>query len=472
MNNSHIEMTEAVGNSSESSYSVGNTADKSTVILRIEKLEERVNQLELQSWVEEHDDVKNRQSTADEIILTKSKTTIVAMTSVANTCSTLKTLICTSKLARCQCIFLLLVLMGFIYYSTEGFMEANINENSRYKPQRILASKDYEVLEDEKYSMPYFYIEFWVIELRSNFSDLNCSAENFADCSVERDWTDQDMMETFSAMWGVNTTWKCDDGCVGSIELNQLVDKMELACEYTTVPKEGETLSISKVVFGVLDPSNAGFENMFMGYIGFKPQDPEPGNLWRCSLKFDPIEIAEEKLYVNTYMLRIHKDNNTNFFSQDVSSIQMDIQNLLFEDDPKNKFQVSYEESVLELYHLSIPFLSDVSKFNYTYEVEVEEEDWDPSTNITHISVAPEMPVIEYEEYLEYSYLNWISGMGGMLSMLSLWYFWIAAVLVSWLGENEWDMGILPMMSHVFINREILYWMKAQLTGTHVLERP
>jgi len=467
------EADEAVRNSSVSSYSVGNTSENSTLILRIVKLEERVSKLELQSQVEDHHGAKNCDSIADEMIFRKSNATIiVGLTSIASTCSTLKNLICTSKLARIQCIWLLLVLMGFTWYASLGFAEAYENENSRYKPQRIVASKDYEVLEDGKYSMPYFYIEFRVIELRSNFSDLDCSADNFADCTVERNWTNQEIMETFSAMWGVNTTWECDDGCVGSIELNQLTDKMELGCEYTTVPKEGEPLNISEVVFGAVDPSHADFENMFMGYIGFKPEDPQPGNLWQCSLKFDPIQIAEKKLYVDTYMLRIHHDNNANFFSQDVSSIQMELENLLSEDDTKNKFQVFYEESVLELYHLSIPYLSEVSKFNYAYEVEVEEEEYDLSTNLTHISVAPEMPVIEYEEYLEYSYVNWLSGMGGMLSMLALWYFWIAAVLINWFGENEWDMGILPMMSHVFINREILYWMKAQLTGTHVLDRP
>jgi len=342
MNNSHIEMSEAVKNTSDSSYSLGNLVDNSTLYLRIEKLEARVRQLELQFQRGDQLDPENCQSLEDQILFQKSRTTIVASSSVADTCSVLKSLICTSKLARAQCIWLIIVLTCFTIYAVKGFQEANQNEHSQWKPQRMIASKDYGVAEYGQYSMPFFYIEFWITELASDFRNDGCSAdnieENIASCVANRSWTEQEMMDTFSAIWGVHPTWECNDACLASVDLNQLSQKMILGCEYTTDSRDGDTFNISEVAFGVLNPLITDWENVFIGYIGFKPQDPEPGYLWECSFEFDPIDIADETLLVNSYKLRINNDDNTDFFSNDASSIELDIKNLLSEDYHGNVF--------------------------------------------------------------------------------------------------------------------------------------
>lgn len=467
-------MSDVVRCTSDSIYTLGDIGENST-ILRIEKLEERVRQLEIQSSGGKQLDVTRYQNIENEIISGSSKPTIVAESSIANTCSTIKTLISTSKLARFQCIWLLIVFMGFTFYAIDGYLEANKNENSKYKPQRKTSNMDYGVLEDEQYSMPFFFMEFYITELKSNHADYDCPADDFdmerENCAVDRSWSDQEMMDTFSDMWGVEPNWDCGFECVGSVEYNQMSDK--LSCEFTTGLLSGQSFDIAEVIFGVIHPY-PWVENLFMGYIGFKPEDPDPGSLWTCSLEFSPIGITsqfETPLFVGQYILRMNNDDNPDFLTDFTQGVEFEIGSIL-QENRTNVFEVVYEETVVKLYQMNIPFISGPEVLQYTYDVEIEEEKFDPDLYYTVISISPDMPVEEWEEYLEYSYLNWVASMGGFLSVLSLQYFWVAALLIKWYGENKWDMGILPMMSHVFINREILYWMKAQLTRKNVLEPP
>jgi len=453
-----------------SSFSLGDVGGNST-ISRIEKLEERVRQLELQSYGGKQLDTTRYPSNENDIIMRRSKSTIVAESSTAKTCSTLKFLMCTSKLARFQCIWLIISLMGFIFYAVDGYLEAHKNENSQYKPQRKTNTKDYGVLEDSQYGMPYFFMEFEVTELKSNYENLGCTddidLEN-SNCVADRSWSDYEMMDAFSEMWGVEPDWECDFECVGSVEVWEMSDK--LSCEYTTGPSPGQPLDISELVVGVLH-SKPWVENLFMAWIAFKPEDPQPGSLWTCSLEFNAEDITYgEPLFVSQYTLRMNNDNNLDFLTDFTRGVEFEIWNLLSGDGQKNVFKVSYEETVLKLYQMNIPFFSGPEVLKYTYDVEIDYEEQDDDVYGTLIKISPDMPVEEQEEYLEYSYLNWVASMGGILSLFSVQYFWIASLLISWFGESEWDMGILPLMSHVFINREILFWIKAQLKETQVLE--
>jgi len=455
----------------DSSDSLGDAGENST-ILRIEKLEERVRQLELQSYGGKQLDATRYQSNENEIICRRSKSTIiVGESSIANSCSTLKNLICTSKLARFQCIWLLISLMGFTFYAVDGYLEAYKNENSQYKPQRKTGTKNYGVLEDVQYGMPYFFMEFYVTELISDYEDCPANYIDLVDanCVTDKSWSAEEMMETFSGMWGVNVTWECDFDCVGSVDPLEMSD--EISCEYTTMTP-GVSFDISELKFGVWRPQS-DVDNLFMGWIAFKPKDPNPGSLWTCSLKFNAEQITNgAPLFVSQYILRMNNDDNPDFLTEFTQGVEFEIENLLSGDGRNNVFKVAYEESVSKLYQTNIPFFSGPEVFRYTYDVGIEREEEQEDSDSVLISISPDMPVEELEEYVEYSYLNWVASLGGFLSVLSLQYFWIAALLINWFGESEWDMGILPLMSHVFINREIVFWMKAQLTGTQVLESP
>lgn len=73
-----------------------------------------------------------------------------------------------------------------------------------------------------------------------------------------------------------------------------------------------------------------------------------------------------------------------------------------------------------------------------------------------------------WEEYVEFSYIDWIFAMGGMLSLLTFWYFFIAYHIARVLS-NDGSLGILPGLSKVFRNLEMLSIIKKELEEREIL---
>merc|ERR1719233_1167381 len=112
--------------------------------------------------------------------------------------------------------------------------------------------------------MPYFYLEFWITEVEDG-----CGAENLdaMNCTVDRIWTDQDMIDAFSGMWRVSPEWACSDRCEGSVKTDEL-ERISLGCEYSEYE---DSLDIPEVTFGVFDTGPPDdFDSKFVGYIRFK----------------------------------------------------------------------------------------------------------------------------------------------------------------------------------------------------------
>jgi len=445
-----FEMSSPWAQGSDSGSSVGDIGDHSKLYFRIENLEERVRKLELQVTREDARQMENNLC-SDE----KSSVTFINALSTADHCGTCWTRIFTTKLACLQFTLMILLIMGFIWFAVLGYYEAHWNEQSDFKPQRLMVSKDYDTVDSGQYDMPYFYLEFWICEA-DNLDAMNCT--------VDRKWTDQDMIDVFSGMWRVSPDWVCTDRCEGSVKTDEL-ERIGIGCEYFEY--EG-SLDIPEVSFGVVDPDPVDdYDSTFVGYIRFKPKDPKAGHLWECSVDFDTKDITKDNdaLLVHPYELRIDKHDHPDFTSKGWSNIELDIAD-------NNVIEVVYVESILTLYQMNIPLYTASGKNEHLYDVEIREQDLDPSTKYTSISIVLDMPVYELEEYVEYSYVDWVCSMGGLLSLLSVQYYCICAIMVRYLGEYEWDMGILPAMSTIFLNRELLYWLKAQLKKNGIIELP
>jgi len=457
-----FEMSSPWEQGSGSASSVKESGDPSKLYFRIEKLEERVRKLELQAQKEGARQMENNQRSDD-----KSSVTFLSSLSTADHCGTCWTRILTTKLACLQFTLMILFFIGFVWYAVVGYYEAHSNEQSDFKPQRLMVSKDYGTVDSGQYDMPYFYLEFWITELEDG-----CEADilDAMNCTVDREWTDQDMIDAFSGMWKVSPDWVCSDRCEGSVKTDEL-ERISLGCEYSEY--EG-SLDIPEVSFGVVDPDPFDvFDSTFVGYIRFKPKDPKAGHLWGCFVDFDTYDITKDNdaLLVYPYELRIDKHDHPDFTSKGWSNIELDIDNILYSAD-NNVIEVVYGESILTLYQMNIPLYTASGNNEHIYDVKIEEQYPDSSTKYTSINIVLDMPVNELEEYVEYSYLNWVCSMGGLLSLLSVQYYCICAIMVKVLGQSEWDMGILPVVSPIFLNRESLYWLKAQLKNNGVIELP
>lgn len=453
----NLEMSTQWASASESASSLGEINDPSKLYSRIEKLEERVRKLELQVQREDSREKRNSKR-SDE----KSSVTFINVLTAADLCCTCWTRIFTTKLSCSQFLLMILFFMGFIWYAVLGYHEAHSNEQSDFKPQRLMVSKDYGTVDSGQYDMPYFYLEFWITELEDG-----CGAESYdsMNCTADRKWTDQEMIDAFSGMWRVSPEWVCSDYCEGSVKTDEL-DRISIGCEYSDIE---DSLDIPEVVFGVVDPGPYDdFDSMFLGYIRFKPKDPKAGHLWECSVLFDTKDITKDNdaLLVVAYELRIDKKDHPDFTSKGWSNIELDIDNISTDN---NVFEVIYLESILTLYQMNLPLYTASSSNEHLYDIEIRAQYPDPLTKDTSISIALDMPVFELEEYVEYSYVDWVCSMGGLLSMLSFHYYCICALMIKFLGQYEWDMGILPVVSHVFLNRESLYWIRAQLRKNGVI---
>jgi len=458
----NLEMSSPPAQGSESASAVGDKGDPSRLYFRIEKLEERVRKLELHVQTEDARQMENNPRSDD-----KSSVTFLNSSSTADQCGTCWTRIFTTKLACLQFILMILFFMGFIWIAVLAYHEADWNEQSDFKPQRLMVSKNYDKVDSGQYAMPYFYLEFWITELEDD-----CGAEilDAMNCTVDRKWTDQDMIDAFSGMWKVSPEWVCSDRCEGSVKTDEL-ERLSVGCEYA---EKEEYLDIREVSFGVVDPGpSVDFGSTFVGYIRFKPKDPKAGHLWKCSVDFDTKDITKDNdaLLVDPYELRIDKRDHPDFTSKGWSNIELNISNIRHSTD-NNVIEVMYLESILTLYQMNLPLYTASSRNEHMYEAEVRKQYADPSTKDTSISIVLDMPVKELEEYVEYSYVDWVCSMGGLLSLLSFQYYCICFLMVKLLGQYEWDMGILPLVSHVFLNRESLYWLKAQLKKSGVIELP
>merc|ERR1719419_180252 len=210
--------------------------------------------------------------------------------------------------------------------------------------------------------MPYFFLEFWITEL-----EVGCGAEilDAMNCTVDRKWTDQDMIDAFSGMWRVSPEWVCSDRCEGSVKTDEL-ERISVGCEYS---ENEESLDIRDVSFGVVDPGPSDdFGNTFVGYIRFKPKDPKAGHLWKCSVDFDTKDITKDNdaLLVYSYELRIDKKDHPDFTSRGTSNIELDIDN--------NVIEVVYVESILTLYQMNIPLYTASGRNEHIYDVEIQEQ--------------------------------------------------------------------------------------------------
>jgi len=76
--------------------------------------------------------------------------------------------------------------------------------------------------------------------------------------------------------------------------------------------------------------------------------------------------------------------------------------------------------------------------------------------------------VEHWEEYVEYDYIDWLAGMGGIMSIGSTIFFWGAYKLAVIL-EGRSSMGILPQISVVFRNAEIISAFKEQVDTERML---
>jgi len=447
-----FELSSPWAQGSDSGSSVGDIGDNSKLYFRIEKLEERVRKLELQVQTEDARQLENNLCSDD-----KSSVTFINSLSIADDCGTCWTRIFKTKLACLQFTYMILLFIGFIWFAVLGYYEAYWNEQSDFKPQRLMVSKDYGTVDSGQYDMPYFYLEFWITELEDGCEADSLDATN---CTVDRKWTDQDMIDAFSVMWRVSPDWVCTDRCEGSVKTDEL-ERIGIGCEYSEY--EG-SMDIKEVSFGVVDPDP--FDSTFVGYIRFKSKDPKAGHLWGCSVDFDTKDITKDNdaLLVYAYELRIDKKDHPDFTSRGTSNIELDIDN--------NVIEVVYVESILTLYQMNIPLYTASGRNEHIYDVEIQEQYRDSSTKNTLINIVLDMPVYELEEYVEYSYVDWVCSMGGLLSLLSVQYYCICALMVQVFGQNEWDMGILPVVSPIFLNRELLYWLKAQLKKNRVIELP
>jgi len=322
---------------------------------------------------------------------------------------TLAYLVKTSWASRLQLILLLTGIIFFGWYATCYFWEARENERAVWKPLKITQAIEYGNT-NMQYEMPYVLIAFSVTY--SGNASTSIISETLSGIGAsQRRRRSRCTLRYFSS------------------ERKGLVE-----CEWSVSRYEGRP---------------TGSMSTFWGYFRFKLENPTPANgsfVWSVNLTASDM-VFNDNIQIGGFWVSITRDE-----------IPSDFSNFIFlnaESPLANNagvaYTVDYTETIVNDKHYianSIAWSSQMS-----------------SNGIFQFTARPNLRVESYTEYVVFGYSDWVFGMGGLYNVFAVGFFYAAYYAAVFCNDNYWSMGILPRLSFIFQNFELILWLKHNTLG-------
>jgi len=338
-------------------------------------------------------------------------------------------LVKTTRVALLQCLWLVICVVAFTWIGVSQFMRARSNEESEWKPEKIIQVHDYARVPKE-YEMPNLYIFF---EASSKEENVN--------------WLNKTMLKT--TLRNMRASQNFSD----SVGLTYLTRG-----GFDTIQSSA---TVEEATFTVL---NLLSKDKFYGCIKIKLGNPDPsiGSAWFW------VHLTADDLTLNN---TVHIVGFWVYIARDLS--RLSLTNVLYlagRDAIDNVANVSYNVGYKETIHYSLKnhqpsyrFQSDLKWSTDYLERWVGQEKHGISMTFRGNEI-----VETWEEYVEFSYIDWIFAMGGMLSLLTVLFFFVSYHIARILSDDD-SLGILPGLSKVFRNLEMLSFIKKELEEKEIV---
>jgi len=366
-------------------------------------------------------------------------------------CINLLDLVKNRRVAGVQCIWLLLCLSIFIYLGVEQYKRARANTFASWKPLSMNNVIDYGIPGEDQYHTPVFLLRALV------------TPDDYKD--------DDEAIALLELMFG-------SQGEATIAETKQL----DVFCMY-----ESESINFSPEMWniqGYFGENNLWFgmnhltynisrevpllgdnENSFVAGLYIEIDDPNPAKgPWMCGLYMELMFVTFGQMIDISYV-----QLSASRSKQDVAFDPLG-KFCKIEFDGKDYFHFTYSEKFINRYDGTID-----SSFVEHFETNVDSLflEFDQllgGLGRAIFQIVPDLQIETWEEFIEYDYIDWILAMGGMVSWISILFFWGAYYLHTFLDKTGRTMGILPMMSFVFMNAEEVQWVKYQLKTLGILK--
>jgi hypothetical protein len=331
--------------------------------------------------------------------------------------------------AKLQLLFLIFCIVSFILHEAQTFQDAKTNEESHFKPEKILYVKDYSInstKEESLYEIPYIWIQWFAIfndtDERLNYTDatqllpkLLQSQDRFKDSvQIKYEWEDAGVVPGFTS-----TVHNLSFGSYGigfwfsfKLKVTDLLSngklKIAIFLDIDALTLQGTVIPEHLLVIPSREDTGGQTPQDFPSVLDFKP------------VKDDDNEV---EVFIIEWSESIHRKYNSDH-------------------------EYSSFESAVSKNSASIDFL------RHNYNILIKD------TQIL-IMILPDMKVEHWEEYVPFGYSNWLAEMGGFFSLITTGFLWIAYYIATFFGDGIL-MGILPALSFSFFNFEGLQWIKSR----------
>jgi len=339
-------------------------------------------------------------------------------------------LVRTNRVALLQCIWLSLCILAFTWVGVSQFIRARSNQEAEWKPEKIVQVQDYGSRDASKvYEMPNVYLFF---EATSLEEDSN--------------WLNQNILMTVLGNMLMSQTF-----FQGSVGLTYLAPGFNTIQTAATVDE------------ATIFPVNVLSNDTFYGCIQLRLDNPDPkiGSAWFW------VNLEADGLTLNN---TIHIVGFWLYIARDLSGLSLT--NLLYlagRDAIDKEATVSYNVGYRESIHYSLESPQPTNRFEIDLLWSTDyAERWVGDREGLSITLRGSEIVETWEEYVEFSYIDWIFAMGGMLSLVTFWFFFVAYHIARLLSDDH-SLGILPGLSKVFRNLEMLAMMKKELEEREIL---
>jgi len=337
-------------------------------------------------------------------------------------------LVKTTRAALLQCVWLFVCVFAFTWIGVSQFIRARSNEKSEWKPEKIAQVHDYSRITSKQYEMPNVYIFFEASSLEENSNWLNVTNLN-------------NVLENMKVSQNFND----------SVGLTYLTAFDTIQSSATVVEAE---ITAVKVL------SNDKFHGCMKIRLG--NPDPSIGSAWFW------VHLTPDNLTLNN---TVHIVGFWVYIARDLQRLSLNkVLYLAGRDAIDNVANVSYNVGYKEEIHYSLK--SDQPSYRFKcdllWSTDYLERWVGEDKHGLSMTFRGDELVETWEEYVDFSYIDWIFAMGGMLSLLTFWFFFVAYNIARILGDND-SLGILPGLSIVFRNLEMLSIIKKELEEKEIL---
>jgi len=331
------------------------------------------------------------------------------------------------RVARLQCTWLLVCVLVFTWIGIEQFVRARSNEESEWKPEKIIQVNDYGIQgKMQQYEMPNVYILFEAKSLEAS------------------NWNNQSINTVFDNLL-VSQNYFNDSVGIGYVTASlQTIGSSLIVEEAKVVPLK---LRSSTSFFGCFE-------------IRLANPDKTKGSFWFW------IHLAADKLTLNNklrivgFWVYVARDIKWLSTSNVVYLAGRDV---IYKNETMS-YNVKYTETIYKYLDNRKPY----HHFNAELVTTDYAERWVGTKQGLSMIFRGNEIVETWAEYVDFSYTDWIISMGGMLSLVTFFFYFFAYHTAEMLSGNA-SLGILPVMSKVFRNLELLSRIKEELQDMGIL---